>query len=166
MAESSRPERLSDAEIEQALEGVPGWMVRERKTTPRISLSKFQPGFWFLMTRAASILGDPESSSGVVERLRHGCCRSRDAQRGWHHESGFRAREEDERDLRRALPMRTGCLKRERGIPINTNSPMTGRTSSAREPLVLLSSGGLGADRVWHRAVRSRDLVVGGGTPS
>ena len=52
MAESSRPERLSDAEIEQALESVPGWMVQRGKLHREFRFQNFNQAFGF-MTRAA-----------------------------------------------------------------------------------------------------------------
>ena len=52
MAESSRAERLSDAEIEQALESVPGWMVRSGKLHREFRFRNFNQAFGF-MTRAA-----------------------------------------------------------------------------------------------------------------
>jgi 4a-hydroxytetrahydrobiopterin dehydratase len=52
MAGPSRPERLSDAEIEQALEGVPGWMVRGGKLHREFRFRNFNQAFGF-MTRAA-----------------------------------------------------------------------------------------------------------------
>ncbi len=52
MAESSRPERLSDAEIESALERVPGWMVRGGKLHREFRFQNFNQAFGF-MTRAA-----------------------------------------------------------------------------------------------------------------
>ena len=55
MAESSRSERLSDAEIEQALERVPGWMVRGGKLHREFHFRNFNQAFGF-MTRAALYL--------------------------------------------------------------------------------------------------------------
>ena len=52
MAESSRPERLSDTEVERALEGVPGWMVRGGKLHREFCFRDFNQAFGF-MTRAA-----------------------------------------------------------------------------------------------------------------
>jgi 4a-hydroxytetrahydrobiopterin dehydratase len=52
MAESSRPERLSDAEIEQALDGVPGWRVQSGKLHREFRFRNFNQAFGF-MTRAA-----------------------------------------------------------------------------------------------------------------
>ena len=52
MAESSRPERLSDAKIEQALESVPGWMVQSGKLHREFRFRNFNQAFGF-MTRAA-----------------------------------------------------------------------------------------------------------------
>jgi len=52
MAESSRPERLSDAEVERALEAVPGWMVRSGKLHREFRFRNFNQAFGF-MTRAA-----------------------------------------------------------------------------------------------------------------
>ena len=52
MAESKRPERLSDTEIEQALESVTGWMVRSGKLHREFRFRNFNQAFGF-MTRAA-----------------------------------------------------------------------------------------------------------------
>jgi 4a-hydroxytetrahydrobiopterin dehydratase len=52
MAESSRPERLSDAKIEQALESVPGWTVQSGKLHREFRFRNFNQAFGF-MTRAA-----------------------------------------------------------------------------------------------------------------
>ena len=52
MAESSHPERLSNAEIEQALESVPGWMLRSGKLHREFRFRNFNQAFGF-MTRAA-----------------------------------------------------------------------------------------------------------------
>ena len=52
MADSSRPERLDDAEIEQALEGVPGWTVQDGKLHREFRFRNFNQAFGF-MTRAA-----------------------------------------------------------------------------------------------------------------
>ena len=52
MAESSRPERLSDTEIESALERVPGWMVRDGKLHREFRFRNFNQAFGF-MARAA-----------------------------------------------------------------------------------------------------------------
>jgi 4a-hydroxytetrahydrobiopterin dehydratase len=52
MADSSRPERLGDAEIEQALAGVPGWKVRGGKLHREFRFRNFNQAFGF-MTRAA-----------------------------------------------------------------------------------------------------------------
>jgi 4a-hydroxytetrahydrobiopterin dehydratase len=52
MADSSRPERLDDAKIEQALEGVPGWMVQGGKLHREFRFRNFNQAFGF-MTRAA-----------------------------------------------------------------------------------------------------------------
>lgn len=52
MADSSRPERLGDADIEQALESVPGWMLRDGKLHREFRFRNFNQAFGF-MTRAA-----------------------------------------------------------------------------------------------------------------
>ncbi len=52
MAGPSGSERLSDTEIEQALEGVPGWMVRGGKLHREFRFRNFNRAFGF-MTRAA-----------------------------------------------------------------------------------------------------------------
>jgi 4a-hydroxytetrahydrobiopterin dehydratase len=52
MAESSRPERLSDAEIEHSLNRVPGWMVQDGKLHREFRFRYFNQAFGF-MTRAA-----------------------------------------------------------------------------------------------------------------
>ena len=52
MAGASRPERLGDAEIEQALERVPGWLVRGGKLHREFRFRNFNQAFGF-MTRAA-----------------------------------------------------------------------------------------------------------------
>ncbi len=52
MAGSSRPERLGDAEIESALERIPGWMVRGGKLHREFRFRNFDQAFGF-MTRAA-----------------------------------------------------------------------------------------------------------------
>ncbi len=52
MAKSSQPERLSDAEIDQALESVPGWMVQSGKLHREFRFQNFNQAFGF-MTRAA-----------------------------------------------------------------------------------------------------------------
>jgi 4a-hydroxytetrahydrobiopterin dehydratase len=52
MADPSRPERLGDAEIKQALEGIPGWMVRSGKLHREFQFRNFNQAFGF-MTRAA-----------------------------------------------------------------------------------------------------------------
>ena len=52
MADSSRPERLDDAEIEQALEGVPGWTICGGKLHREFRFRNFNQAFGF-MTRAA-----------------------------------------------------------------------------------------------------------------
>ena len=52
MAGSSRPERLGDAEIESALESVPGWLVRDGKLHREFRFRNFNQAFGF-MTRAA-----------------------------------------------------------------------------------------------------------------
>jgi len=52
MADPKRPERLGDAEIEQALEGVPGWTLRSGKLHREFRFRNFNQAFGF-MTRAA-----------------------------------------------------------------------------------------------------------------
>jgi 4a-hydroxytetrahydrobiopterin dehydratase len=52
MAAPNRPERLGDAEIEQALEDVPGWRVRDGKLHREFRFRNFNQAFGF-MTRAA-----------------------------------------------------------------------------------------------------------------
>ena len=52
MAESSRSEKLSDSEIERALEGVPGWTIRSGKLNREFRFRDFNQAFGF-MTRAA-----------------------------------------------------------------------------------------------------------------
>ena len=52
MAESSQPEKLRDAEIEQALGGVPGWLVQSGKLHREFRFRNFNQAFGF-MTRAA-----------------------------------------------------------------------------------------------------------------
>jgi 4a-hydroxytetrahydrobiopterin dehydratase len=52
MADSTRPERLSDAEIAQALDSVPGWLVRNGKLHREFRFRNFNQAFGF-MTRAA-----------------------------------------------------------------------------------------------------------------
>jgi 4a-hydroxytetrahydrobiopterin dehydratase len=52
MAESSRPERLSDAEIEHSLNRVPGWAVQAGKLHREFRFRNFNQAFGF-MTRAA-----------------------------------------------------------------------------------------------------------------
>ena len=52
MAESNRPERLSDAKIEQALESVPGWTIHGGKLHREFRFRNFNQAFGF-MTRAA-----------------------------------------------------------------------------------------------------------------
>jgi len=52
MADSIRPERLSDAEIEQALENVPGWTLRSGKLHREFRFRNFNQAFGF-MTRTA-----------------------------------------------------------------------------------------------------------------
>ena len=52
MAESSRPERLSDTKIEQALESVSGWTVQSGKLHREFRFRNFNQAFGF-MTRAA-----------------------------------------------------------------------------------------------------------------
>ncbi len=52
MVAPSGPERLSDAKIESALEGVPGWMVRGGKLHREFRFRNFNQAFGF-MTRAA-----------------------------------------------------------------------------------------------------------------
>jgi 4a-hydroxytetrahydrobiopterin dehydratase len=48
MADSSRPERLGDTEIEQALEDVPGWMVRGGKLHREFRFRNFNQAFGFM----------------------------------------------------------------------------------------------------------------------
>jgi 4a-hydroxytetrahydrobiopterin dehydratase len=52
MAESNRPERLIETEIEQALERIPGWTVRDDKLHREFRFRNFNQAFGF-MTRAA-----------------------------------------------------------------------------------------------------------------
>jgi 4a-hydroxytetrahydrobiopterin dehydratase len=52
MADSSRPERLGDAEIEQALESVSGWTICGGKLHREFRFRNFNQAFGF-MTRAA-----------------------------------------------------------------------------------------------------------------
>ena len=52
MAESSRPEKLSDSELERALAGVPDWTVRSGKLHREFRFRNFNQAFGF-MTRAA-----------------------------------------------------------------------------------------------------------------
>ena len=52
MADSSRPQRLDDAEIEQALERVPGWTICGGKLHREFRFRNFNQAFGF-MTRAA-----------------------------------------------------------------------------------------------------------------
>jgi 4a-hydroxytetrahydrobiopterin dehydratase len=52
MVESSRPERLSDAEIEQLMGSVPGWTIRSGKLHREFRFRNFNQAFGF-MTRAA-----------------------------------------------------------------------------------------------------------------
>ena len=52
MADPSRPERFSDAEIEQALEGIPGWRIQGGKLHREFRFRNFNQAFGF-MTRAA-----------------------------------------------------------------------------------------------------------------
>jgi 4a-hydroxytetrahydrobiopterin dehydratase len=52
MAKSSGPERLSDAEVEQALEGIPGWVILDGKLHREFRFRDFNQAFGF-MTRAA-----------------------------------------------------------------------------------------------------------------
>ena len=52
MVESIRPERLSETEIEQSLDGVPGWMVQSGKLHREFRFRNFNQAFGF-MTRAA-----------------------------------------------------------------------------------------------------------------
>jgi len=52
MADSRQAERLSSAEIDQALDGVPGWEVRNGKLHREFRFRNFNQAFGF-MTRAA-----------------------------------------------------------------------------------------------------------------
>jgi len=52
MVEPSRPERLSDAEIEQSLGSVPGWMIQGGKLHREFRFRNFNQAFGF-MTRVA-----------------------------------------------------------------------------------------------------------------
>jgi 4a-hydroxytetrahydrobiopterin dehydratase len=52
MAESNRPERLSEAEIEQQLDSIPGWAVQGGKLHREFRFRDFNRAFGF-MTRAA-----------------------------------------------------------------------------------------------------------------
>ena len=52
MAESRRSARLGDAEIEQALKGVPGWIAQGGKLHREFHFRNFNQAFGF-MTRAA-----------------------------------------------------------------------------------------------------------------
>jgi 4a-hydroxytetrahydrobiopterin dehydratase len=52
MAESSQPEKFSDADIEQALGDVPGWRIRDGKLHREFRFRNFNQAFGF-MTRAA-----------------------------------------------------------------------------------------------------------------
>ena len=52
MVDPGRPVRLGDAEIEQALTGVPGWVVRDGKLHREFRFRNFNQAFGF-MTRAA-----------------------------------------------------------------------------------------------------------------
>ncbi|HEX9813777.1 MAG TPA: 4a-hydroxytetrahydrobiopterin dehydratase [Myxococcota bacterium] len=52
MADPVRPERLSDAEVERALEDVPGWAIRGGKLHREFRFRNFNQAFGF-MTRAA-----------------------------------------------------------------------------------------------------------------
>jgi 4a-hydroxytetrahydrobiopterin dehydratase len=52
MAESSHPEPLSDAVIEQSLDSVPGWVVQGGKLHREFRFRNFNQAFGF-MTRAA-----------------------------------------------------------------------------------------------------------------
>ena len=52
MVDRDRPARLGDAEIEQALKGVPGWVVRDGKLHREFRFRNFNQAFGF-MTRAA-----------------------------------------------------------------------------------------------------------------
>jgi 4a-hydroxytetrahydrobiopterin dehydratase len=52
VADAIRPERLDDAQIEQALEEVPGWLVRSGKLHREFRFRNFNQAFGF-MTRTA-----------------------------------------------------------------------------------------------------------------
>jgi len=52
VVDPGRPVRLGDAEIEQALTGVPGWVVRDGKLHREFRFRNFNQAFGF-MTRAA-----------------------------------------------------------------------------------------------------------------
>ena len=52
MAESSHPERLSDAEIERSLDSVPGWMVQSGKLHREFRFRNFNQAFGFMMRAA------------------------------------------------------------------------------------------------------------------
>ncbi len=52
MAELSRPEQLSNAEIERSLNSIPGWMVQGGKLHREFRFRNFNQAFGF-MTRAA-----------------------------------------------------------------------------------------------------------------
>ena len=52
MVEPSHPERLSDAEIDQSLGSVPGWVVQSGKLHREFRFRNFNQAFGF-MTRAA-----------------------------------------------------------------------------------------------------------------
>jgi 4a-hydroxytetrahydrobiopterin dehydratase len=52
MAKPSQAERLSDAEMDHALESVPGWMVQSGKLHREFRFQNFNQAFGF-MTRAA-----------------------------------------------------------------------------------------------------------------
>ena len=52
MVESSRPERLSDAEVEQSMDGVPGWVIQSGKLHREFRFRNFNQAFGF-MTRVA-----------------------------------------------------------------------------------------------------------------
>ena len=52
MANASRPERLADAEIERALEEIPGWAIQDGKLHREFRFRNFNQAFGF-MTRAA-----------------------------------------------------------------------------------------------------------------
>jgi 4a-hydroxytetrahydrobiopterin dehydratase len=52
MTVSDRPARLGDAEVQRALAGIPGWIVRDGKLHREFRFRNFNQAFGF-MTRAA-----------------------------------------------------------------------------------------------------------------